>query len=71
MRHSLRYEDSGQPAGPGFEILFAPDDKAMNECWEKLGKTRPDYPVDPDKRIFPNDDTDAPNDDVPGEAESD
>lgn len=71
MRHSIRDAKSDEPAGPSSKTLFAPDEKAMNECWEKLGKTRPDYPVDPDKLIFPNDDIDEPdNDDVPGEAES-
>lgn len=65
-RHSLRHQDSVRPAGPLPETLFAPDDKAMNECWEKLGKTRPDYPMDPDKQILPDDDVDDPDDDAPG-----
>lgn len=70
--HDRRHIDSGKAAEPAHSSPVALDDKAMNECWEKLGKTRPDYPIDPDKRILPDNDIDELNNDseVPAQAET-
>jgi len=35
---------SGKPAPPAYTELFEEDRQHTNDCWEKLGKKRPNYP---------------------------
>ncbi|MBL8783545.1 MAG: hypothetical protein JNJ59_01485 [Deltaproteobacteria bacterium] len=39
-----RFDASGKPAPPASNVAIEEDRQNINECWEKLGKKRPNYP---------------------------
>lgn len=43
LKRHTRRDAKGRPAAPVTEVLVEPDMNEQNDCWEKLGKVRPEF----------------------------